>query len=249
MGGSVPAECYGGIVAETEREPGIRIQRNGPYLVRDTMLVRRRKVLSEDGEPLTWQTVEDVETHTAYALCRCGGSANKPFCDGTHARKGFDGTETASTEPYDSRARVMEGTGVTVSDDRSICEHAGFCGNRLTNVWKMVSGTEDSVTRAQMMAMIEHCPSGALSYRLAPGEDLLEPDLRQEIGVVDDGPLFVTGRVRVTRSDGVEMEVRNRITLCRCGASKNKPLCDGSHNEIGFRDSARKPAGESAGDS
>ena len=173
------------------------------------------------------------------ALCRCGGSSNKPFCDGTHAANGFDGTETASSDTYEERATVYEGTGVVVRDDRSLCEHAGFCGNRLTNVWDMVggSGTEDSVTRAQMMAMIERCPSGALSFRMtAEGPDV-EPEFATEIGVVADGPYFVTGGIPVQRADGARMEVRNRVTLCRCGQSSNKPLCDGSHKDAGFRDS------------
>ena len=105
------------------------------------------------------------------------------------------------------------------------------------------SGTEDSVARAQLMAMIERCPSGALTYRLEPGGPSVEPDLRREIGVVDDGPLFLSGGVRVQRSDGTMQEIRNRVTLCRCGASKNKPLCDGSHREIGFRDAAADHTG------
>lgn len=88
------------------------------------------------------------------------------------------------------------------------------------------------------MAMIERCPSGALTYRLAEDQSDIEPDLKCEIGVVDDGPLFLTGGISVTRSDGLEYEVRNRVTLCRCGASKNKPLCDGSHHDVGFHDAA-----------
>ena len=220
--------------------PGIRVQPDGPYIVRGTPLVRRRQVHSERGEPMTWQTVEHLEPGEVYALCRCGGSSNKPFCDGSHAHNGFDGTETAPAGPYADRARVMPGTGITVSDDRSICQHAGFCGNRQTNVWEMLggSGTEDSVARAQLMAMIERCPSGALTYRLEPEGAAVEPDFRQEIGVVDDGPLFLSGGVRVQRSDGTVQEIRNRVTLCRCGASKSKPLCDGSHRDIGFHDAA-----------
>lgn len=228
-------------MTEPDHAPGVQIQPHGPYLIRDTPLVRRRQVQSEHGEPMTWQTREEVPTREVYALCRCGGSANKPFCDGTHTRNGFDGTETASTDAYADRARSMPGTGITVADDRSICEHAGFCGNKQTNVWEMVggAGTEDSVQRMQLMAMIERCPSGALTYRLADDQPVIEPDLRREIGVVDDGPLFLTGGVRVVRSDDARSEVRNRVTLCRCGASKNKPLCDGSHREVGFRDAAR----------
>ncbi|MEO9237582.1 MAG: CDGSH iron-sulfur domain-containing protein, partial [Jatrophihabitantaceae bacterium] len=155
----------------------------------------------------------------------------------------FDGTETATTEPYAARAKDLGGTGITVTDDRAICEHAGFCGNKQTNVWTMVrdASTEDSIARAQLMAMVERCPSGALTYRLAEEGPAIEPDLRREIGVVDDGPLFLTGGVRVQRSDGTVQEIRNRVTLCRCGASKNKPLCDGSHREVGFRDAAETP--------
>jgi CDGSH-type Zn-finger protein len=177
------------------------------------------------------------ETET-FALCRCGGSANKPFCDGTHTRNGFDGTETAPTDSYDERATTYEATGVVVRDDRAICEHAGFCGNRLTTVWKMAGGnrTEDSVVRGQMMSMIERCPSGALSYRLTVDGDDVEPDLNVGIAVTSDGPYFVTGGVGIDRSDGLPFETRNRVTLCRCGRSGNKPLCDGSHKDSDFRD-------------
>lgn len=221
-------------------EVRIRVQPNGPCVVSGgAPLMRRRAVLSEHGEPLTWQSTGRLETGSTYALCRCGGAANKPFCDGTHASNAFDGTETATTDSYDERATVYEGTGVVVGDDRSLCEHAGFCGNRPTNVWEMVggSGTEDSVARGQLMAMIEHRPSGALTFRMtAEGPDV-EPELATEVGVVADGPYFVTGGIPVRRSDGAELETRNRVTLCRCGQSSNKPLCDGSHKGAGFRDS------------
>ena len=199
------------------------------------MLYRRRAVSSEHGEPLAWETVETVSTRGRYALCRCGDSARKPFCDGTHTKAGFAAADTA-TGTYDARASELGGTGITVRDDRSICVHAGFCGTRVTNVWKLVPETAESTLRAQVIAMVEKCPSGALSYRFE-GEDV-EPLLPQAIAVTDDGPLWVTGGIPVTMSDGTPLEVRNRVTLCRCGASSNKPLCDGSHKEAGFRDSA-----------
>jgi CDGSH-type Zn-finger protein len=219
--------------------PKISVRPNGPYVVTGELpVVRRRMVESEHGQPLTWQTTAELETTPVYALCRCGGSSTKPFCDSTHKKNGFEGTETAPDDDYEDREKTYAGTGLVVRDDRSICEHAGFCGNRLTNVWKLMrsDATEDSITRAQVMSMVEHCPSGALTYRLeADGADV-EPDLRQEVGVVTDGPLFVSGRVVVERADGRPFETRNRVTLCRCGGSANKPLCDGSHKQIGFRD-------------
>lgn len=215
--------------------PSITSAPNGPYLVSGGVpLYRRRAVHSEHGEPLTWETREQVETGPRYALCRCGESSRKPFCDGTHARQGFTADDSASGS-YDERANVLGGEGLTVRDDRSICVHAGFCGTRLTNVWKEVGNTGESTTRLAVIGMIEKCPSGALSYRFdADGADV-EPLLPQAIAVTDDGPLWVTGGLAVEAA-GAPLETRNRVTLCRCGASANKPLCDGSHKEAGFSD-------------
>ena len=98
----------------------------------------------------------------------------------------------------------------------------------------MADKTEDTVVRAQVMAMIERCPSGALSYEVEG--DTVEPDFPAEVSVVPNGPLWVTGSIPIERSDGEPVEVRNRVALCRCGHSSNKPLCDGSHKEAGFVD-------------
>ena len=216
----------------------ITVRPNGPYLVAGGVPVSRRHVVaSELDEPLEWQTGERFESKPMVALCRCGGSASKPFCDGTHARIGFDGTEHAPTTTYDERAKSYDrGTKIVVRDDRAICEHAGFCSNHTTNVWKMISpAIEDTIVRSQMMAMVTRCPSGALTLRTLDGADI-EPELAEAIGVIDDGPLLVTGAIPVARADGEPFEARNRITLCRCGQSANKPLCDGSHHEAGFTD-------------
>ena len=223
-------------MAEPETaDESIEVSTNGPYVVRGLPLMRRRIVTSDKGEPLTWQTVERTEVGDTYYLCRCGGSANKPFCDGTHRRSGFDGAEAAASG-YDDRAKTYEGTGIVVRDDRSICVHAGFCGNRITNVWKQLGSdaVAETAARSQVMAMVARCPSGALTYQLPNEGSDVEEELRPAVTVVPDGPLFVTGRVRVVRSDGQVQESRNRVTLCRCGASKNKPYCDGSHTQAGF---------------
>jgi CDGSH-type Zn-finger protein len=200
-------------------------------------------VVSEDGDPLTWQTIERLPRSTPFALCRCGGSADKPFCDGTHARTGFVAEQRASTTAYSERRRGYAATGIVVYDDRSICEHAGFCGNRVSNIWKMAKdgSLDDSVVRAQAIAMIEHCPSGALTFALADGGAAVEPELRTQVSVIDDGPLFVSGGVQVELPGGEPLEVRNRMTLCRCGQSQNKPLCDGTHKEVGFSDRGPNP--------
>ena len=224
--------------------PSITAAPNGPYLVSGTVpLYRRRAVHSEHGEPLTWVTTEALEPRERYALCRCGESANKPYCDGTHARVGFDTLDDAVSEQasgsYDERARVLGGTGIVVRDDRSICVHAGFCGNRVDNVWKLTAKTDESTVRAQVIAMVERCPSGALTYQL-DGADV-EPLLPVAVAVISDGPLWVTGAVPISAGDAL-MEARNRVTLCRCGQSSHKPLCDGTHKEVGFMDPVGAPS-------
>jgi CDGSH-type Zn-finger protein len=217
--------------------PSITAAPDGPYLVSGNVpLYRRRAVHSEHGEPLTWITTGVLEPRERYALCRCGQSANKPYCDGAHARVGFDALDEASGT-YDERARVLGGTGIVVRDDRSVCVHAGFCGNRVANVWKLTGQTEESTVRAQVIAMVERCPSGALTYQL-DGADV-EPLLPAAISVTPDGPLWVTGGVPVS-AGGAPLEVRNRVTLCRCGKSAHKPLCDGTHKEAGFKDPAEE---------
>jgi CDGSH-type Zn-finger protein len=217
--------------------PRVTAAANGPYLVTGAPpLYRRHALHSEHGEPLAWQTTARLTTRDRYALCRCGQSSGKPFCDGTHARIGFEASDAVVDETYDQRAGELGGTGITVRDDRSICVHAGFCGSRVTNVWKQVAATDDSTVRAQVIAMVERCPSGALTYRV--GADDIEPLLPAAIAAIDDGPLWVTGGVQVALADGTTIETRNRVTLCRCGASEHKPLCDGSHKAAQFRDPA-----------
>ena len=165
-------------------------------------------------------------------MCRCGASSNKPHCDGTHAAHEWDDTDNAPTGTYAERAKSYGGDGIEVLDDRPICVHAGFCGNQVTNVWKMAAKTSDSRIRAEAMAMVERCPSGALTY--AVDGETIEPDLPTGVAVIPDGPLWVSGGIEVTRADGSTLERRNRVTLCRCGHSASKPLCDGSHKEAGF---------------
>ena len=221
----------------TEEIQRITVRPNGPYIVRGGIsLVRKTPVMSEHGEPLTWEKGAVLSTAGVYRLCRCGRSSTKPFCDGTHTIVEFDGYETADTGPVADRAVNHEGEKIVVKDDRSLCTHAGFCGNRVTNIWKMVGKSDDTQVRAQIMAMVERCPSGALSFALEADGEIVELDLPKEIAVTPDGPLWISGGIPVERRDGQPLETRNRVTLCRCGASAHKPLCDGTHKEIGFTD-------------
>jgi CDGSH-type Zn-finger protein len=220
-------------IEEVTPTPTVTAVPNGPFLVSGSVpSYRRRSVQSEHGEPLAWETTERVETRGRYYLCRCGQSDNKPFCDGAHNRVGF-ATDDHDSGAYDERSNVLGGTGITVRDDRSICVHAGFCGTRVANVWGQVAETGESTVRAQVIAMVEKCPSGALTFRF-DGDDV-EPLMPAAIAITDDGPLWLTGAIPVS-FEGTTLEARNRVTLCRCGASANKPLCDGTHKTAGFQD-------------
>jgi CDGSH-type Zn-finger protein len=223
----------------TEREYSITIVDDGPYIVRGGVpLTTRHPVESTAGEPLAWDPVggkvEESEPPARYALCRCGKSGNKPYCDGTHAAEGFpDSALTADQAPRATRARSFEADTIVMTDDESLCEHAGFCGNRVTNVWKMIRRSNDPEVRDRLITMVSNCPSGRLAVA-EPDGNPIEPGFEPSIATVPDGPLWVRGGIPITTQSGVTYEVRNRVTLCRCGQSKNKPFCDGTHAEIGF---------------
>jgi len=213
----------------------IRVTKNGPYVVEGPVpLTRKSIVYSEWHEPMSWRKDAELAAEPPFRLCRCGQSKRRPFCDGTHAKVGFDGAETASVEPSASRQRRVAGVGITVTDDAVLCSHAGFCGNRVEKVWKVLERSADSRARFEVIQRVERCPSGRLGYEVPGGP--VEPDLPRAIAVTRDGPYWVTGGIRVELSDGRELELRSRVELCRCGKSANKPFCDGTHVAAGFRE-------------
>ena len=189
--------------------------------------------MSTNGEPLTWDRVgaevSERPIQEKYALCRCGKPENKPFCDGTHAKKGFDGTLTADRNPASSRCKTFTGPNVVMTDDPTLCVHAGFCGTRLTNVWKMVKKADDPEVKTRLQEMVANCPSGRLEISQTEDGKLEEPEYAPSVATIPNGPLWVRGGVEIQTMDGFTYEIRNRVTLCRCGQSKNKPFCDGTH--------------------
>ncbi len=117
------------------------------------------------------------------------------------------------------------------------CIHAAECVKALPNVYKPKQKpwlTIENATTNELKDQIAKCPSGALSYFMNDEEDKEEATLETKVEVLENGPLLVYGTLKVTDKDG-NTENKNKTTaFCRCGASGNKPYCDGSHISAGF---------------
>ena len=223
--------------------PGMKITvtQDGPYLVEGSVPIARQTIVANAaGSSVGWRQGEELETNATCALCRCGASANKPFCDGSHLRVGFDGTETASREPYVTQAAEQVGPTLILTDVQSLCAFARFC-DVAGQVWNLVE--QDGPEAARLTTREAGlCPAGRLVAWDRGTDKALEPELDPSIGIVEDptegvaGPIWVRGGIPISSADGQFYEVRNRVTLCRCGASNNKPFCDASHASIGFTD-------------
>ncbi len=210
-------------VESTADHPTIQCSENGPYIVRNLESLKNSK-----GETLL--------TKPVIALCRCGGSANKPFCDGTHAKKGFSGAKLADGSA--DRRDSYKGKRLTIHDNRSICAHAGFCTDGLSSVFRLSVEPWIDPDEAEAEAIIEtvkKCPSGALSYSIDEVEHR-DKDREPMILVSRNGPYFVTGGPEIEGEPRGEGASDEHYALCRCGGSKNKPFCDGTHWHIKFKD-------------
>jgi CDGSH-type Zn-finger protein len=228
--------------AQNAASAQVQVAKDGPYMVSGNLPMRRQTIgANAAGESLKWIEGETFSAQKSYALCRCGRSAKKPFCDGSHAKVGFDGTETASRETYQQQAKVMRGPDMSLTDAEALCAFARFCDPH-GQVWNLVNETNDPAAKRNFVKQAGDCPSGRLvAWDNATGQPL-EPKHEPSIGLIEDpvqqcaGPIWLRGGVQVIGSDGFHYEVRNRVTLCRCGVSKNKPFCDGSHASTKFKD-------------
>lgn len=215
-------------------EMTITVSENGPYIVTGGVpLVSVEYFYDDEGNCRSWKETKTYPLRQRYALCRCGRSQNLPFCDGTHARVGFDGTEAGDREPFLDGAEITRGPSLTLADNRHLCVHAGFC-HRAGGIWNLVKFS-DPVARETAIEEACDCPTGRLVlYDNATGEAIGQ-GLEKSIAIIEDpetgevGPLWVRGGIPVISADGTPYEVRTRVTLCRCGRSRNMPFCDGSH--------------------
>jgi CDGSH-type Zn-finger protein len=207
-----------------KRKPRIKAVKNGPYVV-------------DHLEDLTNSRGEKLATASEMYLCRCGASKNKPHCDGTHIAIGFDGSCRNTTDP--NRTKDFHGEEITVHDNRWICSHIGHCYRGLPEVFRPGEKPwvwPDEASVDEVIAVVEQCPSGALSYTRA-GELHSGQEREPAISIERDGAYLVVGGPEFQDAQGgVQPISTEHYSLCRCGKSENKPFCDGTHRFCGFED-------------
>jgi CDGSH-type Zn-finger protein len=200
-------------------EMRIKVHKNGPYLVFGKVPVSKQTISCDaEGTPSQWEEGERYPIRENCSLCRCGQSENKPYCDGTHSKVSFDGTESAGTQPYAEQAEKIDGPALELYDAKILCASARFC-HRGGEIWDLIFRTEERETRKTVIDDAGDCPSGRLIVRDKKTGKTIEPHLEKSIGLVEDpsigvsGPIWVRGGIPVESADGKEYETRNRVTL------------------------------------
>lgn len=205
------------------------------------------KIIPKEDGPLIVENLpllkdasgSEMEARPVMALCRCGKSAKKPFCDGSHEAAGFrsanDGSEIRNT-PVEY-AGETDGTDVTVSYTPVLCSHAGACSAaaaKIFNPGRTPWVTPENGPISELLDAIANCPSGALRLKVGAGAAQHMTDGDIEISVEKDGPYRVKNVSLAADFNGAEAS-RTKFVLCRCGQSKNKPFCDGTHYDVGWK--------------
>lgn len=220
------------------------IMPNGPIILHGgTPIIQQFIMPDKNGTSTSYQEGETYAAKNVVALCRCGLSKNKPFCDGSHKSidpSEIDLTETAIFEAELNSSELIEGPERSLSDDEKFCAFARFCdaGQRVWNEVQM----EGEAAKELTLQMAHHCPGGRLIVWDNATQKPIETYEDPSISLIEDvmnrcsGPIMLRGGIPVKSSNKKFYEVRNRQTLCRCGQSSNKPFCDGTHASMKFHD-------------
>ncbi|MBC3798640.1 CDGSH iron-sulfur domain-containing protein [Acetobacterium tundrae] len=217
----------------------IKITENGPYIVSGNVPLSE-KIIVPKGKSYEFKEGRELPQSEEYVLCRCGKSQNAPFCDGTHSKIGFVGTETASKKKYEDRAELRGGPAVDLLDDHR-CASARFCHRETGDAWELTRASDNEANRKEAMQAAKECPSGRITAIIKTGE-IIEPELEPSIEIVQDpekgvsAGIFVKGNIPIESADAQIYQIRNRVALSRCGQSENKPFCDARHTSIEYFD-------------
>ncbi len=226
-------------MTNTKKNAKIKVLKDGPYIVTGNVTLSE-KIIVPKGKGYEFKNGRNLPQADEYALCRCGKSKNAPFCDGSHEKTAFIGTETASDVKYEERAEVLEGPEIDLLDDNR-CAFARFCHRNKGDVWELTENSDEEECKREAIKAASDCPAGRLVARDKTGK-IIEPEYEPSIDIIQDpqkgvsGGIFVKGNIPIESSDGHIYEIRNRVVLCRCGKSMNKPFCDASHVTIKFLD-------------
>ncbi|MDX8348140.1 CDGSH iron-sulfur domain-containing protein [Cognatiyoonia sp. IB215446] len=205
----------------------VTLAENGPLIV-------------ENPPALTGAFTQEAESKPRIALCRCGASSNKPFCDGTHTKIAFSSTSDRSALRNTPIAYSgdVDGTEVTISYTPVLCTHAAECQARANAVFgpsakPWIQPGNGKLT--EILDVIAACPSGALRVAVGqvPEQHMTTGDVAIEIE--KDGPYRIRNIPLEAEFNGAGAS-RAKYTLCRCGLSKNKPFCDGTHHDEKWSD-------------
>lgn len=230
-------------VGTTPSDPSIWIEvlENGPYQVHGAPPMHIQSITpNAERHSWTFEQGRAFEVKDGTRLCRCGLSRNKPYCDGSHLKAHVDLAETAGFEPLLNGAQEMDGPTYSLTDNEKFCAFARFCDNG-DRIWNEVM--EPGERHGELAIYMAHqCPSGRLMVWDQKTRAPVETPQSASLALIEDpalgvsGPLQLQGGIRVQSASGDSYEIRNRQTLCRCGASSNKPFCDGTHASMKFKD-------------
>lgn len=225
------------------KDYSIIIDTKGPYFVYGHPRLQQEFIVpNADGEAWEYHPGETYNTEAEpVALCRCGHSRTKPYCDGAHTQADWDPRLTADRTPLLDSAETYDSQYLELSDNPDYCVHARFCMAKGT-VWEQINNSDQKESYDLCVRETFHCPSGRLKIKNKKEDRFLEPSLKPSLSLIEDpqedcsGPLWVKGGIPIEDCECNAYEIRNRVTLCRCGASTNKPYCDGTHATIHFKD-------------
>jgi CDGSH-type Zn-finger protein len=229
-------------MSQDNRNCKIKIVENGPYLVTGNIPLTE-KIITPKGKGYEYKEGRSLPQTEQYALCRCGNTKTPPFCDGSHVKAEFDGQETASTAKYSERAHKLIGPNLDLLDDKR-CAFARFCHREGGDVWALTESSNLPEYREEAIIAASECPAGRLVAADKEG-NLIEPELSPALEILQDperrvsGPIFVKGKIPIESAEGFTYEVRNRVALCRCGNSSNKPFCDATHVPTRYSDHSK----------
>lgn len=201
----------------------IEIRKNGPIVVSGL-----KSFIGIDQQ--------SISTKPVIALCRCGASKNKPYCDGSHSKENF--SDEKMSDRTTDKIISYKGKEINIKYNRLLCSKAGKCSQKLKQVFDVsrdpwIDPDQGSIT--EIIDVVGECPSGALSYSQSGKKIHHVVSNGSLIEIEKNGPYLVRN-VKLNDAEWCEGACEDKFSLCRCGASKNKPYCDGTHTGTNFSD-------------